>query len=81
MGPVAVGGGLHRLGEGGVLDDGVEQTVQAHGAFHPGTGGADNANGPTRRTGRVVPDAFGPGVPSLRRATVTRPKEPGHSGG
>ncbi|BCL28376.1 hypothetical protein GCM10017557_32350 [Streptomyces aurantiacus] len=30
MHAVAVAGGLHRFGECGVLDDGVEQTVQAH---------------------------------------------------
>lgn len=68
MPPVAVGGGLHRLREGGVLDDGVEQTVQAHeglsvrglGARAGRTGGrVASAKGPTRETSRGCPDYDG----------------------
>ncbi|CAM5734153.1 hypothetical protein STENM223S_00005 [Streptomyces tendae] len=47
---VAVGGGGDRFREGGVLDDGVEQTVQAHAGRNP-SGGVQHV-GPTRLTGR-----------------------------
>ena len=52
---VAVGGGLDRFREGGVLDDGVEQTVQAHEGL-PSRGWAT-------RSARHVD---GPGVSSVR---------------
>ena len=49
---VAVGGGRDRFREGGVLDDGVEQTVQAHAGLSVPGGGLCNAKGPTRAAGR-----------------------------
>ncbi|BFO22208.1 hypothetical protein SHKM778_85960 [Streptomyces sp. KM77-8] len=53
MHTVAVRGGGDRFREGGVLDYGVEQTVQAHsGAFRPGV---CNTTGPTRVAGRGSP--------------------------
>lgn len=51
MGPVAVGGGLHRFGERRVGDDDIQQTVQAHeGSVRWGEW--SNAKDPTRGTGR-----------------------------
>ncbi|GGK68766.1 hypothetical protein GCM10010094_32300 [Streptomyces flaveus] len=53
MHPVAVRGGLHRFGECGILDDGVEQTVQAH--EEASIRGVGNAERPTRvRAGGVL---------------------------
>ncbi|GHD78949.1 hypothetical protein GCM10010336_60320 [Streptomyces goshikiensis] len=62
MHPVAVPGRGDRLGEGGVPGDGVEQSVQAHeGGFRP------------VKVQREGPDtSHGPGVPTLRRRSVTR---------
>ncbi|GGZ99162.1 hypothetical protein GCM10010389_42970 [Streptomyces echinoruber] len=42
---------LDRFREGGILDDGVEQTVQAHGGLFPSgwaVGQVGNTKGPTR---------------------------------
>lgn len=76
---VPVGGGLHRLGEGRVLDDYIKQAVQAHGAFHPGFGvrGAV-ARGRTTRTARHVERA---GVPSVRRGNDSRFRNTGRRRG
>ena len=53
--PVAVGGGLDRFGEGGVLDDDVEQTVQAHGLVGSTAGVARRrAAGRATRTARYA---------------------------
>ncbi len=56
---VAVARGLHRFGEGRVLDDGVEQSVQAHGGLDLPGPGVGNAKDPTRVTGRGVPGYVG----------------------
>ncbi|CAM5275515.1 hypothetical protein SGRIM128S_04483 [Streptomyces griseomycini] len=57
---VAVGGRRDRFREGGVLDDGVEQTVQAHSGRFP-SGGVQH-DGPDARCG--------PGVSSVRLPAV-----------
>ncbi|GGW29642.1 hypothetical protein GCM10010503_01380 [Streptomyces lucensis JCM 4490] len=79
MHAVAVRGRLDRFGEGGVLDDGVEQTVQAHvGYFRPGVGSASN---PVRGGGRGCPaydaaDVRAGAVDNPRRGGRGRPRPP-----
>jgi hypothetical protein len=63
---VSRGGGLGRLGEGGVFDDGVEQAVQAHGLCPSRwlvavwLAWLGNAKDPARAAGRGLPGYAGP---------------------